>query len=164
MLSVKLDLLKHKEQVHERPICPKTNFTLRLNSPLKQHTFVEPWCSHQTDKIRALGETKSATVSDILLFSDIKKRKHLNFFFSNDHSFLLPSLVSLFFFLLRSFLHVVQYYVLWHNEVFDDRSRRSTKQKSCSDRNTCYVFVLWKIPLSSLSSRPAVTIHLFFSF
>lgn len=163
MLSVKLDLLKHKEQVHERPICPKTNFTLRVYSPLKQHTFAEPWCSHQTDKIRALGDTKSMTVSDIPLFSDIKKRKHLIFFFKWSFIFVTISGI-LVFFLLRSFLHVVQYYVLWHNEVFDDRSRRSTKQKSCSDRNTCYVFVLWKIPLSSLSSRPAVTIHLFFSF
>lgn len=119
---------------------------------------MKPWCSRQTDNIRAQGPTKSVTVFDISLFSDIKKRKPF-FCCSNDHSFWIP---SLFFFLLGSFLHVVQNYVLWHNEVFDESSRRLTKQKACSDGNTRYVFVLWKIPLLSLSSRPpAVTIHLF---
>lgn len=97
MPSVKLDLLKHKEQVHERRICPKTNFTSRLYSPLKQHTFAEPWCSHQTDKIRALGDTKSETVSDVPLFSDIKKRKHLIFFFKWSFVFVTISGILVFF-------------------------------------------------------------------
>ncbi len=119
---------------------------------------MKPWCSRQTDNIRAQGPTKSVTVFDISLFSDIRKRKLFFVVQTIIHFWYRHS----FFFLLGSFLRVVQDYVLWHNEVFDDSSRRLTKQKACSDGNTHYVFVLWKIPLLSLSSRPpAVTIHLF---
>lgn len=85
-----------------------------------------------------------------------RHKKQKPFFFMVKRSFIFDTIF------LRSFLHVVQDYVLWHNKVFDDRSRRLTKQKACSDGNTRYVFVLWKIPLLSLlCCPPAVTIHLF---
>ncbi len=104
-------------------------------------------------KHQSTRPTKSVTVFDISLFSDIRKLK-LFFVQTIIHFWY----VTVFF----PFLHVIQDYVLWHNEVFDDSSRRLTKQKACSDGNTHLVFVLWKIPLSCLSSRPlAVTIHLF---